>query len=164
MGVNGTILTSLDGITWTKQNSGTTANLESASAGSGYYLVAGANATVLTSYDGVNWTPRNVGATGGQTFYGSGFLNGRFDIVGAYGNILESDVVPQIFDLHIKSVPPKDVVTAFAAPGSTFRILSNSNLVNSSGWTTAATFNNSAAITYWTNSSGAYSFYRLVSP
>jgi hypothetical protein len=99
VGVNGTILTSLNGVNWTQQNSGTSTTLEAATAGSGYYLVAGANATVLTSYDGVNWTPRNVAATGGQTFYGSGFINGRFDIVGAYGNILESDAVPQIFNL-----------------------------------------------------------------
>jgi hypothetical protein len=164
-GVDGTILTSLNGVNWTQQNSDSSATLESASAGNGYYLVTGTYATVLTSFDGINWTPRNVGATGGQTFYGSGFLNGRFDVVGAYGNILESDVVPQIFDLQVKSVPPNDVVTAFVTPGSTVRILSSSNLVNSSAWTTAATFNNAAAITLWTNNTPVrYNFYRLVSP
>jgi hypothetical protein len=164
VGVNGTILTSVNGINWTQQNSGTSASLESATAGSGYYLVTGTYATVLTSFDGVNWTPRNVGATGGQTFYGPGFLNGKFDVVGAYGNILESDAVPQIFDLQIKSVPPNDVISAFVAPGSTFRILSSTNLTSST-WTTAVTFNNASAITYWTNSAPAtFSFYRLISP
>jgi len=164
-GANGTILTSLDGVNWIQQNSGTSATLETATAGSGYYLVSGAYATVLTSFDGVNWMPRNVGATGSQTFYGSGFLNGRFDVVGAYGNILESDVVPQIFTLQIKNVPPNDVVTAFVTPGSTFRILSSTNLI-APAWPAAATFNNALAITFWTNnaSTNRYNFYRLISP
>lgn len=164
VGVNSTMVTSPDGINWTQQNPGAFGPFESATFGNGYYLVTGTNGLALTSPDGLNWTSRNVGATGGQTFYGSGFLNGRFDVVGTSGTILESDPVAPLFDLQIKSVPPHDVITAFATPGSAFRILSTSNLVTGP-WTTAASFNNAAAITCWTNSSPTkFSFYRLISP
>jgi hypothetical protein len=165
VGGNGTILTSPDGINWTPQNSGTSSTLESVSFGNGYYLVAGANASVLTSFDGVNWTPRSVGATGNQTFYGSGFVNGRFDIVGVAGNILESDAVPALFTDEILNVSPQIVITTYITPGSTFRIQDITNLLNPA-WSTAATFNNAAGITRWTNSTAgtSQSYYRIISP
>lgn len=165
VGGAGTTLTSSDGVNWTPQNSGTSSPLESASFGNGYYLVTGANATVLTSIDGVNWTPRGVGATGNQTFYGSGFLNGRFDIVGVAGNILESDAVPALFTDEILNVSPQIVITTFITPGSTFRIQDITNLLNPA-WSTAATFSNAAGITRWTNSTAgtSQSYYRIISP
>lgn len=162
VGTGGIILTSLNGTSWTLQNSGTSATLQTAAAGNGYYVVAGADATVLTSYDGINWTSLNVGATGGQPFYGSGFLNGRFDVVGAYGNILESDPIPQLFNLQMHSNPVPNTFSLFAAPGSNFRLVSSTNLTS---WSTAATFNNAAAITLWTNTVGGnLRYFRLVSP
>jgi hypothetical protein len=165
VGGAGTMLTSSDGVNWTPQNSGTSSPLESASFGNGYYLVTGANATVLTSSDGINWTPRYVGATGNQSFYGSGFLNGRFDIVGVAGNILESDAVPALFTDEILNVAPQIVITTFITPGSTFRIQDITNLLNPA-WSTAATFNNAAGITRWTNSTAgtSQSYYRIISP
>jgi len=167
VGTGGTMLTSPDGATWTPQNAETSRLLTSATFGNGYYLVTGSNNVVLTSPDGVNWTSRNVGAMGGQTLYGSGFLNGCFDVVGSGGTILESDSVPPLFDLSMHSTPPNNVFTAFATPGSNFRIVWSTNLASGS-WSTLASFSNAAAITVWTNSAaapaGGHCFYRLVSP
>ena len=165
VGVNSTIVTSPDGINWTQQSAGALGTFESATFGNGYYLITGMNGLALTSPDGITWTSRNVGASGGQTLLGSGFLNGRFDVVGTGGTLLESDPVAPLFNLQIKRGLPNDIITAFATPGSNFRILSGTSL-NSPSWTTAATFNNAAAITYWTNSgpAGTLNFYRLISP
>jgi hypothetical protein len=126
--------------------------------------VAGANDTVLTSVDGVNWTSRNVGVVANQTFYGSGFLNGRFDIVGSSGTILESDPVSPLFDIEIHAAPQQDILTVFATPGSSLQI----QFCPAFGdpWGTAATFRNVSGITLWTNNVvGLPQFYfRAVSP
>lgn len=165
VGAGGTIITSPDGVNWTQQNAGTSASLSSATFGDGYYLITGPNALVLTSPDGVNWTSRNVGATLGQNLYGSGFLNGRFDVVGSGGTILESDPVSPLFDIEIHNPPQQDVFTVFVTPGSTFRIQSCTNLANPT-WSTVATFNNAAGVTQWTNTVTGLNpcFFRAISP
>jgi hypothetical protein len=165
VGASGTILTSPDGVSWTPQDSGTSATLESATFGNGYYLVDAANALVMTSPDGANWTSRNIGATGNPTLYGSAFLNGRFDVVGSGGTIIESDPVPPLFDLQMHGRAPQNSFTFFATPGSTFRLVSNSNLIGGA-WSTVATFNHAAAITLWTNTvpGGNPVYFRLASP
>src|SRR5262249_10627584 len=109
VGVNSTMISSPDGVNWTLQNAGAHGPFESAIFGNGYYLVTGTNGMVLTSLDSVNWTLRNVGAMGGQTLLGSGFLNGRFDVVGTGGTVLESDPVAPLFDLQIKYVRPQEI-------------------------------------------------------
>ena len=166
VGDDGTIISSPDGVNWTLQNSGTSAALETASFGNGYYLVAGANDTVMTSPDAVNWTSRNVGAYGEQIFYGSGFLKGRFDVVGTEGDILESDPVSPLFEFQMGGIFPTNIFNVFITPGSTFRIQSCTNLAaHPPVWSTAATFNNAAGITHWTNNANVkQSFFRVVSP
>jgi len=162
VGPGGTILTSTDGVSWTKQNSGTVATLESIAFGNGYYLAAGDNATALTSPDGITWTPRNLGVSGGQNFYGSAFLNGRFDVVGSNGTILESAPVAPLFDVQIH--PDGNWITAFAPQGSSFRIQTCTNLA-APVWVDAKLVNNASAITQWTNTSGLNPlFYRAISP
>ena len=165
VGASGTMLTSPDGVNWTQQNSGTSAAFESATFGNGYYLVDGPNALVMTSPDGVNWTSRNIGATGNPTLYGSAFLNGRFDVVGSGGTVIESDPVAPLLDLQSHGKPPHNTFTFFATQGSTFRLVSSPNLVGGA-WSTVATFNNAAAITLWTNSAvgGNPTYFRLASP
>ena len=165
VGAGGTIITSPDGINWTQQSAGTSASLTSATFGNGYYLITSTNALVLTSPDGVNWTSRNVGATLGQNLYGSGFLNGRFDVVGSGGTILESDPVSPLFDIEIHNPPQQGGFTVFVTPGNTFRIQSSTNLANPA-WSTVATFNNAAAITQWTNTATGLNpcFFRAISP
>jgi hypothetical protein len=162
VGQGGIILTSPDGINWSPQNAGTSVTLDSASFGNGYYLVTGANAVAMTSPDGATWTERNIGATSGQTLYGSTFLNGRFDVVGSGGTILESDPVPPLFDVQLYGHPPQCSFKIFATPGMSCRILTSTNL---SSWSTAATVNNAAAITLWTNLAvSSHCYFRLVSP
>lgn len=163
VGPGGTILTSLDGINWTKQNSGTLAILESITFGNGYYLISGDGAVVLTSPDGIAWTARNVGITGGQNLYGAAFLNSRFDIIGSGGAVIESDVIAPLFDVQIHR--DGRWLTAFAPPGTSFRIQTSTNLA-AQAWIDATSFNNAAAITQWTNNVSGLNplFYRAISP
>jgi hypothetical protein len=165
VGPGGTILTSPDGTNWTQQSSGTTNALESIAFGNGYYLAVGADETALTSPDGVNWTSRNTGVTGGQNLLGCAFLHSRFDVVGSGGTILESDVVPPLFDLQIQRGSGQNSFTVFSPSGSSFHIQSCTNLA-APVWIDAAAFNNAAAITKWTNSSAGWDrqFYRAISP
>ncbi len=165
VGSAGTILTSPDGVNWTAQTAGASVSFETATFGNGYYLIAGPGPAVFTSPDGVNWSPRNIGATGGQTIYGSAFLNERFDVVGSGGTIIESDPVAPLFDLQMHGALPEHSFTVFVTPGSTFRIQSCANLA-APHWSTIATFNNAPAITQWTNTSPEFNptFFRAISP
>jgi len=56
VGDNGIILTSSDGISWTKRTSGTTKNLYGVTYGNSTFVTVGDNATILTSSDGTTWT------------------------------------------------------------------------------------------------------------
>lgn len=167
VGASGTILTSPDGVNWTLQNAGVSVSFDSATYGNGYYLITSSNAVVMTSTDGTTWTSRNIGATGNPTLYGSAFLNGRFDLVGSGGTVMESDPVPPLLVLQMNGIfsQNKFTMSFFAVPGSTFRLLSSSNLAGGA-WSTVATFNNAAAVTLWTNTvtAGGRSYFRLVSP
>jgi len=164
VGTGGTVVTSPDGANWTTQYPGTSTTLESVSFGNGYYLATADNGVALSSPDGVTWTSRNLGVTGGQNLYGSAFINSRFEVVGANGTILESDVIAPLFDVQFHRASPQNGFTMFAPAGSNFRLQVCTNLL--SGWSDVTSFNNVSAITQWTNSSAGYKqqFYRLVSP
>ena len=62
-GDNGTILQSLDTVTWTQRTSGTTARLNAGVANSGgTYVFAGAGGVIVVSGDGgVSWTTPGTG-------------------------------------------------------------------------------------------------------
>jgi hypothetical protein len=164
-GASGTIITSPDGANWTSQTSGSSSTFETAGFGNGYYLIAGTGSAVFTSPDGAHWTSRNIGATGGQTIYGSAFLNGHFDVVGTQGTVIESDPVPPLFALQIHGASPEHSFTVFITPGSNFRIQSSASL-NAPLWSTIGTFDNAPAITQWTNTTPESnpSYFRAVSP
>lgn len=57
----GTILTSPDGITWTRQPRLTYAHLRGITYGNGLFVAVGDQGVILTSPDGVNWTARDIG-------------------------------------------------------------------------------------------------------
>lgn len=64
-GMSGTILSSLDGINWTQENSGTTYNFYGATYANGLFVLVGAEypggpSVIVTSPDGVTWTERNL--------------------------------------------------------------------------------------------------------
>jgi len=85
--VRGTILTSRDGVKWTKQVSWTDGLLEGVTYGNGIFVAVGrtgegeVRGTILTSRDGVKWTERVLGTDGwlNDVTYG----NGIFVAVGA---------------------------------------------------------------------------------
>jgi len=64
VGKGGTIRTSADGITWTRQNSTVTADLYSAcwSPHKSVFVVCGNHGTLLTSPDGVTWNKQSCAA------------------------------------------------------------------------------------------------------
>jgi len=74
-GLHGEIVTSSDGVTWTKRSSGTDAWLTGVAFGNQKFVVVGDNGTILTSSDGgVTWTRMSCPITNqlrGVT-YGSG--------------------------------------------------------------------------------------------
>ena len=60
VGDNGIILTSSNGISWTKRTSGTTKNLYGVTYGNSTFVTVGDNGTILTSSDGTTWTNKRT--------------------------------------------------------------------------------------------------------
>ena len=68
VGNSGTILTSLNGTTWTERTSGTWVYLRGVTSGNGLFVTVGESGTILTSPDGNSWTKRNSGTS--EDLYG----------------------------------------------------------------------------------------------
>ena len=62
MGAAGTVLTSPDAITWTRQSLSTTTSLNALSYVN-QFMVVGNSGTIMTSPDGVTWTTRTSNTT-----------------------------------------------------------------------------------------------------
>jgi photosystem II stability/assembly factor-like uncharacterized protein len=88
IGVDGIILTSSDGATWTSRNSGTKHHLYSVAYGNDTFVATGEGGIILTSSDGVMWTLTNSGTR--NYLYGVTYGNGTFVVVGYPGTILTS--------------------------------------------------------------------------
>ena len=76
VGDNGIILTSSDGISWTKRTSGTTKNLYGVTYGNSTFVTVGDNGTILTSSDGTTWTSRTSNTS--KDLYGVTYGNNTF--------------------------------------------------------------------------------------
>ena len=63
VGNSGTILTSPDGILWTKRTSGKWEYLSGVTSGNGLFVTVGESGTILTSPDGNSWTKRTSGTS-----------------------------------------------------------------------------------------------------
>jgi len=61
VGNRGNIITSSDGISWTKRTSGTPKELYGVTSGNGLFVTVGFFGTILTSPDGITWTERTSG-------------------------------------------------------------------------------------------------------
>lgn len=87
-GANGNIVSTTDGITYTKRVSGTTVNLLSGCYGNSMFVICGQNGVVLSSPDGVTWTLRTSGSSAqlNRIVYG----NSYFAIAGYDSTILKS--------------------------------------------------------------------------
>jgi hypothetical protein len=88
VGDNGTILASLDGVSWAARNSGTDSFLSSVAYGNGLWKAVGASGTILSSADGVTWTNQNIGTT--IDLDGIGHGAGLWVAVGSSGDIITS--------------------------------------------------------------------------
>ena len=88
VGVNGTILTSSDGTTWTSRTSGTTNVLWGVTYGNSTFVVVGPSGSIYTSSDGTSLTSRTSGIT--NDLWGITYGNSIFVTVSYGGDILTS--------------------------------------------------------------------------
>jgi hypothetical protein len=97
VGDTGAIVTSTDGITWTKRTSGTLNTLWFVGYGGHLFVAGGVSGTILTSPDGSTWTKRYSGTT--SDLFSMVFDNNQFCAMGANGMILTSpvDIPVEIF-------------------------------------------------------------------
>lgn len=100
----GKIMSSPDGINWTAQVSGSSANLASVTFLNNQFLALGNSGAVLTSPNGSNWTS-HVTATTNQ-WRGATYVNGRYLLVG-FNSPLGRALVGTSSDLvQINRFPP----------------------------------------------------------
>lgn len=88
VGSGGHILYSLDGITWSNTNSGTTSNLTTVTYGNGTFVAGGANGTIIYSSDGKVW--QKSGPISYTTINSITFGNSLFVAVTLLGGIFTS--------------------------------------------------------------------------
>ncbi|WP_158302129.1 InlB B-repeat-containing protein [Paenibacillus mesophilus] len=94
VGEQGVIQTSTDGLSWTRQLSGTPQNLNEAGFGNNLFIVVGNEGTILTSADGVNWISRVSGLSGSFAELKSvAFGNGKFIVASQYDVLTSSNGV-----------------------------------------------------------------------
>jgi hypothetical protein len=86
VGDSGVIITSPDGITWTKRTSGTIMNLTGVAYGNNQFVAVGTGGTIISSPDGITWTSNTSGVT--TNLWGVTYGNNRFVAVGANETIL----------------------------------------------------------------------------
>jgi hypothetical protein len=128
VGLQGTILTSPDGETWTKQNSDTDANLYDLIYGAGQLVVVGQNGTILTSQNGINWISRAFGF--GGDFRGITYSEGQFIVVGTGGIIATSSDAITWIPKKSNSAYDLRGVTHGSIPTSTIPILAGETIAS----------------------------------
>jgi hypothetical protein len=84
----GVVLTSTDGLSWSRQNTPVTNALLGAAYGNNLYVVVGTGGKIVTSPTGVTWTERTSGVT--TDLRKVAFSNGTFVAAGLSGVILTS--------------------------------------------------------------------------
>ena len=82
------ILTSPDGVSWTRRTSGTSSELKGVAYGNSLFVAVGDDGTILTSPDGVSWNQQTSGTSNNHNRVAYG--NGLFVAVGKSGTILTS--------------------------------------------------------------------------
>lgn len=82
------ILTSTNGISWTRVNAGTAFDLAGVTFGDGRFVAVGYRGTIVSSTDGTNWTSQPSGTT--EYLNDIAFGSGQFVAVGGTGTILVS--------------------------------------------------------------------------
>lgn len=88
VGDSGTIITSADGKTWIKSESGIRNDLFCINYNENQYAVVGSKGVILTSSDGVGWISRTSGTT--RDLYSVDYGGGQYVVVGSMGTMLTS--------------------------------------------------------------------------
>ncbi len=88
VGASGSLLTSLNGTSWSFAGSPTTSLLYGVAYGNGVFVTSGQAGTILSSSNGTSWTQRTSGVT--NMLYCAAYGGGRFVVVGTAGTILTS--------------------------------------------------------------------------
>jgi hypothetical protein len=91
VGTNGSILTSANGIAWTRSVSGTVAVLHAVAYGGGRFVAVGEGGVISTSPDGISWTYEDSGTFG--SLHGIAYGGGRFVAVGPTAVVTSADGV-----------------------------------------------------------------------
>jgi len=86
----GVILTSPDGITWTRRHYGSRANLCAVEFGNGMFVTVGDLGTIFTSKDGIKWHRQHSGVSESVLLASVTAGNGRFLVGGESGLVLIS--------------------------------------------------------------------------
>jgi hypothetical protein len=95
VGSSGTILTSSDGLTWTTQKSGSSADLKGVGSitsltnnlTSHQFIVVGANGTILSSPDAISWTAQNANT---KANFNALSATNQFLAIGSGGTVVSS--------------------------------------------------------------------------
>ena len=88
VGSGGGLLTSIDGIAWVSEQSGTDRWLDNITYGNGIFVIVGEDGTILTSPDFASWTAQSpVTASELNSII---YTNNQFVAVGQTGTILTS--------------------------------------------------------------------------
>ena len=91
VGDRGTILTSPDGTTWSKRNSGTSEEFLGVTYGNGIFLTIGLDGNILISPDGTTWTEGSYENSHSYGFFKAAtYGNGLFVTVSKIGVIQTS--------------------------------------------------------------------------
>jgi len=159
-GTNGTLMESLDGVTWVARTSGTTATIHGGATSLANLVVGvGTGGVVLTSTDGTNWSTPNSGSN--NDLYAVTYGGQRFVAVGAQGTMIVSGdgtswgTLSQFTDRDLRGVafaaiPSADGVTfanTYVAVGAGGTVLASTDGI---GWTVQPPFTtvNLTAVTY----------------
>jgi len=138
------LLTSMDAVTWTQQNSGTTSHLFGIGYGNGTFVAVGDEGVILTSTDGVLWTTVRAPLTENEDLAAVAFgtVNSvdYFVAVGELGTILTSpasDLVTWTYrasgtDYDLEAVAYDSTNQAFAAVGGYGTILLDGDTIPTS--------------------------------
>ena len=142
-GAKGTILTSVDAATWTRQVSPTAGFLSAIAVFPGGLVVVGDGGTILASPDGTNWVTHAVTTT--NWFWQVRYLNGALVLVGENGTLRTSldgvDWKPRISGTTEWLTDVAYVRDTWVAVGTGGTVLTSTNLAD---WSNVGTLTRKA--------------------
>jgi hypothetical protein len=127
------VLTSPDGITWTRRNTGYVERLEAISYGNGLFVASGWDRAILTSPNGIDWTRyRPTTQYSGSRFWESRYLNGRHIVGGQSGTLVSS---PDGANWTVHQTGSTSDIASFLYDGNALVLIRSSGVVRvSQSW------------------------------